>query len=314
MLKVWQAALLRDLTMPEREKNIHIQPSSSISRTHILPALLAIVAVTGLCAYISSPLGPWREILINPGMYIDLLALLFLLFMLWSSTKVRMNHVAVNWVRYGLLLWIAGGTFDLMDEIFHQPRWMGYYCEDLLRLSGMLLSAVGVYKIIERINLLYVDARSQSLKDELTQLPNRRFFIDTIREKEGRRLGLMIVDIDYFKKINDTWGHLVGDEVLFALGKQLAKLTSDKVLPSRIGGEEFAIIVDGMTAQEVDELAQAILQNARAILINHDHPLSISIGVGLRNKGEPQNLFIKKVDDALYKAKNNGCGRVEWAV
>lgn len=201
-----------------------------------------------------------------------------------------------------------------MDEIFHQPRWMGYYCEDLLRLSGMLLSAVGVYKIIERINLLYVDARSQSLKDELTQLPNRRFFIDTIREKEGRRLGLMIVDIDYFKKINDTWGHLVGDEVLFALGKQLAKLTSDKVLPSRIGGEEFAIIVDGMTAQEVDELAQAILQNARAILINHDHPLSISIGVGLRNKGEPQNLFIKKVDDALYKAKNNGRGRVEWAV
>lgn len=69
-----------------------------------------------------------------------------------------------------------------------------------------------------------------------------------------------------------------------------------------------------MTAQEVDELAQAILQNARAILINHDHPLSISIGVGLRNKGEPQNLFIKKVDDALYKAKNNGRGRVEWAV
>lgn len=137
-------------------------------------------------------------------MYIDSLALLFLLFMLWSSTKVRMNHVAVNWVRYGLLLWIAGGTFDLMDEIFHQPRWMGYYCEDLLRLSGMLLSAVGVYKIIERINLLYVDARSQSLKDELTQLPNRRFFIDTIREKEGRRLALMIVDIDYFKKINDT--------------------------------------------------------------------------------------------------------------
>ena len=263
--------------MPEREKNIHIQPCSSISRTHILPALLAIVAVSSLCAFVSPPLGPWREILTNPGMYIDLLALLFLLFMLWSSTKVRMNHVAVNWVRYGLLLWIAGGTFDLMDEIFHQPRWMGYYCEDLLRLSGMLLSAVGV------------------------------------REKEGRRLALMIVDIDYFKKINDTWGHLVGDEVLFALGKQLAKLTSDKVLPSRIGGEEFAIIVDGLSAQEVDELAQSILQNARAILINHDNPLSISIGVGLRHKDEPQNLFIKKVDDALYKAKNNGRGRVEWA-
>ncbi len=138
--------------MAEREKNIHIQPSSSISRTHIFPALLAIAAVSGLCAFVSPPLGPWRVILSNPGMYIDLLALLFLLFMLWSSTKVRMNHVAVNWVRYGLLLWIAGGTFDLMDEIFRQPRWMGYYCEDLLRLSGMLLTAIGIYKIIERIN------------------------------------------------------------------------------------------------------------------------------------------------------------------
>ncbi|MCV4633110.1 GGDEF domain-containing protein, partial [Escherichia coli] len=85
----------------------------------------------------------------NPGLYIDLLALLFLVFMLWSSAKVRMSHIAVNWVRYGLLLWIAGGTFDVMDEIVVQPRWMGYYCEDLLRLSGMLLTVVGVYKIIE---------------------------------------------------------------------------------------------------------------------------------------------------------------------
>jgi diguanylate cyclase (GGDEF)-like protein len=128
----------------------------------------------------------------------------------------------------------------------------------------------GVYKIIERINLLYVDARSQSLKDELTQLPNRRFSSIPFA-KRGGRLALMILDIDFFKKINDTWGHLVGDEVLFSLGKQLAKLTSDKVLPARIGGEEFAIIVDGLSAQEVHELAQSILQNARTILINHDN-------------------------------------------
>ncbi|MFH2503764.1 GGDEF domain-containing protein [Klebsiella indica] len=300
--------------MPEREKNVIIQPSSTVSRMHFLPALLVVVSVSALCAFLSPRLGSWRVILFNPGIYIDFLVLLFLLFMLWSSTKVRMHHVAVNWVRYGLLLWIAGGTFDLMDEIYFQPRWMGYYCEDLLRLSGILLATVGIYKIIARINRLYVDARSQSLKDELTRLPNRRFFTDTIREKEDHAIAIMIVDIDYFKNINDTYGHMVGDEVLFAFGKQLARLTSDKVLPSRIGGEEFAIIVDGLTAQEVDELAQSILQNARAILINHDNPLSVSIGVGVRGKGEPQNLFIKKIDNALYKAKKKGRGRVEWAV
>ena len=79
----------------------------------------------------------------------------------------------------------------------------------------------------------------------------------------------MILDIDFFKKINDTWGHLVGDEVLFSLGKQLAKLTSEQVLPARIGGEEFAIIVDGLSEPELHALAQSILDNARTILINH---------------------------------------------
>lgn len=101
--------------------------------------------------------------------------------------------------------------------------------------------------------------------------------------------------------------------MLFALGKQLAKLTSDKILPARIGGEEFAIIVDGMPAEEVRNLAQSILENVRSILINHDYPLSVSIGVGMREKGEAQDAFIKKVDEALYQAKHNGRGRVEWA-
>ena len=299
--------------MLNSDKSINIQTQSSRSGMNLFPALLVIIAVSTLCVVISKPLGPWEVIFANAGLYIDLLALLFLVFMLWISAKVRMSYVAVNWVRYGLLLWIAGGTFDLMDEIFVQPKWMGYYCEDLLRLSGMLLTTIGIYKIIERINVLYVDARSQSLKDELTQLPNRRFFIDTIREKQGHQLALMILDIDFFKNINDTYGHLVGDEVLFALGKQLAKLTSDRILPARIGGEEFAIIVDGMSAEEVRNLAQSILENVRSILINHDYPLSVSIGVGMREKGEAQDAFIKKVDEALYQAKHNGRGRVEWA-
>ncbi len=121
--------------------------------------------------------------------------------MYWSATRIRLSHFALHWVRYGLLLWIAGATFDLMDEIVFQPRWMGYYCEDMLRLAGMLLTAVGLYRIIQRINLLYVDARSKSLRDELTQLPNRRFFIDTIRAKENNPVALMILDIDFFKRL-----------------------------------------------------------------------------------------------------------------
>lgn len=98
--------------------------------------------------------------------------------------------------------------------------------------------------------------------------------------------------------------------MLFSLGKQLAKLTSEQVQPARIGGEEFAIIVDGLSEPELHALAQAILANARTILINHQTPLSISIGVGTWRPGEAQETFIRKVDEALYQAKHNGRGRV----
>ncbi|VFS69617.1 Probable diguanylate cyclase YdaM [Raoultella terrigena] len=68
-----------------------------------------------------------------------------------------------------------------------------------------------------------------------------------------------------------------------------------------------------MSPEEVRSLAQSILENVRTILINSDYPLSVSIGVGMRGRDEPQEAFIKKVDEALYKAKNSGRGRVEWA-
>lgn len=134
--------------MPELHTPANRPGPAAVARVTLLPALLIIIAVAAGCALVSPPVGTRHEILNNPGLYIDLLALLFLVFMLWSSAKVRMSHIAVNCVRYGLLLWIAGGTFDVMDEIVVQPRWMGYYCEDLLRLSGMLLTVVGSTKLL----------------------------------------------------------------------------------------------------------------------------------------------------------------------
>lgn len=279
----------------------------------MLLVVIVILAVAVVAWMNGEPLANVQQTLRNPGLYIDITSLAFLIFMYWSATRVRLAHFVLRWVRYGFLLWIAGGMFDVMDEVVHQPRWMGYYCEDMLRLAGMLATTVGIFRIIQRINLLYVDARAKSLRDELTQLPNRRYFIDTIRKKEGNQVALMILDIDFFKRINDTWGHLAGDEVLFSLGKQLTQLSDDAVMPARIGGEEFAIIIEGKSHAEVAALAQSVLENARNILVNGEQPLSVSIGVGSRKPGEAQDLFIRKVDEALYRAKNNGRGRIEWA-
>lgn len=282
----------------------------------IFITLLIVVLIAALSLGFSRLLASVPVILGTPGLWIDFLALGFLMFMMWCTTRVSLTQFSVLPIRCGLLLWIAGNGFDLMDEIVVQPRWVGYYCEDLLRLSGMFITATGVYRIIRKINLLYVDARTRSLHDELTQLPNRRFFIDTIREKmqQPAPLALMILDIDFFKKINDTWGHMTGDETLFSLGKMLSALADNPhISAARIGGEEFAIIVQGADYQTVNGLAQTILRRAATIMVNNTQPLSVSIGVGFRHPQEGQEGFIKKVDEALYAAKHNGRGRIEWA-
>ncbi len=100
----------------------------------------------------------------------------------------------------------------------------------------------------------------------------------------------MILDIDFSRK-STIAGATGGDEVLFSLGKQLAKLTSEQVQPARIGGEEFAIIVDGLSEPELHALAQSILANARTILINHQTPLSISIGVGTGGRRSAGDVY-----------------------
>ena len=103
--------------MPDLQKHLPPKAPLAAGRANLLPALLVIIAVSALCIFISKPLGPWNVIFANSGLYIDLLALLFLVFMLWNSAKVRMSHVAVNWVRYGLLLWIASAVLGPIYEL-----------------------------------------------------------------------------------------------------------------------------------------------------------------------------------------------------
>ena len=105
-----------------------------------------------------------------------------------------------------------------------------------------------------------------------------------------------------------------GGEVLFSQGKQLAKLTSEQVPPARIGGKEFAIIVDGLSEPELHALAQSILDNARTILINHQAPLSISIGVGTRRPaGGAGDVYPQSRRGQLQGKAQAGVGAWKWA-
>ncbi|MBN3215722.1 GGDEF domain-containing protein [Pectobacterium polaris] len=250
----------------------------------------------------------------NPGSYTDAIALIFLFFILSCTSKISLNHTSALSIRLGLHVWICSATFDFMDEFVYQTKFIGYYVEDLLRIIGMFGVGFGVYNLIYKINDKYIEAKIQSFSDELTQLPNRRFFINELKKLEAKSPYLFIIDIDNFKVINDKYGHIKGDEVLSKFGHILSRFDNSEVVATRIGGEEFAIILYSGTQERAEALAREILKNASKIIIKNRHHFSVSIGAGQKQPQEPTEHFMKRVDVALYQAKSTGKGKVEWAL
>lgn len=163
-----------------------------------------------------------------------------------------------------------------------------------------------------------------SITDPLTGLFNRRHF-DELLEHELRRcsragvnLSLMLLDIDYFKKLNDHYGHIIGDKALKAVAnclKGLCRRPGDYCF--RIGGEEFCVVIEDAETALAQEFAERIRATIEALQIPHEASLiasCLTVSVGLVSKvpktGEDVDTFLKLADDSLYLAKEQGRNRV----
>ncbi len=154
----------------------------------------------------------------------------------------------------------------------------------------------------------------QALRDPLTGLANRRLF-DAVLEREislyrrtGRPVGLLMIDIDHFKVINDAHGHPRGDEVLRELGRRLLGTVRRVDLVARVGGEEFAVIATGSEHEEIDSLAEKLRRVVENDPFDGDPPLELTISVGgalATWRAGPREL-ICRADAALYGAKRAG--------
>jgi diguanylate cyclase (GGDEF)-like protein len=159
--------------------------------------------------------------------------------------------------------------------------------------------------------------------DQLTQLPNRRYFderLPTEWERAARTktpLSILILDLDHFKDYNDTYGHLNGDRVLQATAKVFmreVKRPADFV--ARWGGEEFVVILADTDSKGAEFIAEHVRENIKGTDIELDDgrktKITVSVGVYtvVPTKNETQNEFIRKADDALYRAKAEGRDRV----
>jgi two-component system cell cycle response regulator len=166
---------------------------------------------------------------------------------------------------------------------------------------------------------------SMASLDELTKLHNRRYLTTYLKREfersrqTGKPLSLVILDVDHFKKVNDTYGHAVGDVVLVELGRRMVQLVRSSDLPARYGGEEFVVVMpetEPAVARAVAERLRHCVANKPFEAVKDDLMLDITISVGVANLTEsvatPDDLF-RLADDALYKAKAGGRNQVVTA-
>ena len=167
--------------------------------------------------------------------------------------------------------------------------------------------------------------RQEALSDGLTGLANRRAFdralADCVAQHRPEQVGscLLMIDVDHFKHVNDTFGHPFGDRVLRNLAMLLKANTKGRDLVCRFGGEEFAIILHETPLEGARSLAEelrATVQNSRIKRADNGNTvekITISIGVARLRDGEPGAEFLRRVDAALYESKNEGRNRVTVA-
>jgi diguanylate cyclase len=156
------------------------------------------------------------------------------------------------------------------------------------------------------------------MTDALTNIANRKAFDEALTrdchdaEAGGQPLTLAVVDIDHFKKFNDTWGHQTGDQVLRYVASVLARFCKAPRLAARYGGEEFAMIFPGEQAAQVAAGLEAVRaeigsRSLKRRSTNEDlGAVTVSMGVAERQRGETTAALIERADGALYASKHAG--------
>ncbi len=180
-----------------------------------------------------------------------------------------------------------------------------------------------IRKNLTKVKKQLGEASSAARTDHLTNAYNRKTFDEyceqfaKLLQASGQQCSLILVDIDHFKKINDTYGHPVGDFVLKELvGTLKGVFSRDGDLVARIGGEEFAIILPDYTSEQAMKKAEELMAKIRAeVYVQEDNQIrfTVSIGIAQLTKHEEVLSWVKRADLALYNSKNTGRNRATIA-
>ncbi len=238
--------------------------------------------------------------------------------MVMYSLRQWRQSLFLSLICVGLFFMVQFGGFGhapILDKIdpntveFLRASYLNVMCVTLLVLAWVIERTATQNESV--LQLL-------SVTDPLTGLPNRRFFDLSLRQAvaKGRRHEhasiLAMLDIDHFKRINDAFGHDVGDEVLKCIAQKISESTRAGSVIARIGGEEFAILLSRISMIEASEVAERIRGVIEGIEYRHGgKTFNVTISIGLTEIGMDVELAFKAADEALYRAKRAGRNRVE---
>jgi diguanylate cyclase (GGDEF)-like protein len=216
-------------------------------------------------------------------------------------------------IHAGLAVPLPGDTSTLgYLTVFTRSKGHSYSDDEVRQLETLALRAGPAIENARRFR----EARQLADLDALTGLHNRRFFHETLaREcarahRYERKLSLIIFDLDDFKEVNDRIGHLAGDSVLSEAAERVRGVVRTADVACRVGGDEFGVILPESSLEDADQLYRRIQNAVSSRPIGQAGKLYLSAGVAeLRAEDDPV-AFFQRADDALYRAKEAGKGRV----
>ncbi len=204
-------------------------------------------------------------------------------------------------------------TQKLIDRLNRQVK--------MFRLESEAAKKIARNKQVEMESVM-IQAREVAQTDPLTFLLNRRMIVKELQSEVIRAvrynspLSISVIDIDYFKSVNDTYGHLVGDEVLRQVAYQLRDHTRQPDIAGRYGGEEFLILLPNSDLKAAAEQASRLCrQISQAVVQVQEHSIHVTVSIGIaqfRHEVDTWDTLLNRSDNAMYEAKR--AGRNRWVV
>ena len=206
---------------------------------------------------------------------------------------------------------------DVTNQLLFFIDWTTCFRSWSITTVLVLALAIPISRVIGKAQLeLYrakQAAEAMGRTDQLTGLANRRALMEAVAHERPEALALVIVDIDRFKRVNDCYGHLAGDEVIRSVAEAMAVELGEFGLVARVGGEEFALLASNAPAEIIEQRLIAFRDRVAATPVltqGHAVRVTISGGVAVRRDGESFDQLYSAADGALYAAKATGRNRV----